>query len=50
MRVGSSIYNTKLSRDKKILLPLELKFEENNDSLNVKNRILFTQTTAVFNI
>ena len=49
-RVGSSIYNTKLSRDKKIiaLLPLELKFEENNDSLNVKNRILFTQTHCSF--
>lgn len=48
--VRSSIHNRKLSKDEKIkaLLPFELKFENNNDSSNLENRILFTQTHCSF--
>ena len=49
-KVNNSVHNRKLSKDEKIkaLLPLELKFENNNDSLNVNNRILFNQTHCSF--
>ena len=49
-KVRNSIYNRKLSRDKKmkILLPKNSKFENSDDSLSVINRIIFTKTNCSF--
>ena len=47
---SNSVYNRKLSRDEKIktLLPVELEFEEHDNDLSIKNRILFTETYCSF--